>query len=152
MSPQIIISNTEISTPGGVPTSTGAAFVVGLTDEGPPPSGPAYVYTQSISQYVSAFGPRSTTSATLYDWLDEYFHDGGQAAYISRVTDNSATEATLTLQDSGPEPTVLVSASTAGTDGNNVYIVVSRGTAATFSGTTTSSSEAVTAWRRAAVF
>lgn len=145
MSPSVVFQTNEISTPGGVPTSTGVAFVVGLTDEGPPPSGPAYVYTQSISQYVSAFGPRSTTSATLYDWLDEYFHDGGQAAYISRVTDNSATEATLTLQDSGPEPTVLVSASTAGTDGNNVYIVVSRGTAATFSGTTTSSSEAVTA-------
>jgi hypothetical protein len=144
MSPQVIFNTTEISTPGGVPTTTGNAFIVGLTDEGPPPSGPAYVYCQSISQYITAFGARSTTSAITYDWLDEFFHDGGSGAYVARVTDNTATAATLTLQDSGPEPTVLVTALTAGVDGNSTNIVVTRGTGTTFSGTTTSSSEAVT--------
>ena len=124
--PQVNVSVNELAGSGGVPTGTGAAFIAGPTDQGPPVGGPLYVKCSQLSDYVTAFGPRSATSATMYDWLDEFFHDGGGSAvaYVTRETDNTATSASLQLQDSGPEPTIKVTALTPGTDGNNIYIVV----------------------------
>lgn len=142
MSPQLVFTTSESTAGGsGVPTSTGPAFIAIATDAGPPPSGPSYVKCQSLTDLVNAFGPRSSTSATGYDWLDEFFHDGGQAAYVTRVTDVSAAAATLTLNDAlpSPKPTVLVTALTAGSEGNDTFVAVAAGTNATFTATTASS-------------
>lgn len=144
--PQLVIQTNELSAASaGVPNNTGTSFVVGLTDEGPPTTGPAYVACQSISAYTAAFGPRSSTSAVLYDWLDEYFQDsGGGVAYVARVTDATAVKATLTLNDVTPHPTVVVTSATAGTEGNTVHVQVTNATAATFTATTTTSSPNLT--------
>lgn len=131
--PQISITTNEVPGGGtGVPTGTGTAFVAGAADAGPPPSGPAAVKCQSLNDYTNAFGPRTSTSATLYDWLDEYFSDGGQLAYVARTTDATATTAQLTLSDSNPHPTVSVLALTPGVGGNNTFIQVTTSTGPTF--------------------
>jgi hypothetical protein len=147
--PQVIVTTTELTSLSGVATNTGTAFVAGACDQGPPAGGPSYVQCQSLAQYVTAFGPRTSTSATLYDWLDEFFHDGGQGAvaYVTRVTDNTATSATLTLNDglASPKPTVAITAATAGLAGNTTYVQVLNGTAATFTAGATGSSTALTA-------
>lgn len=146
MSPQLNITTGEASGTGGVPTGTGPAFVASLFDAGPPPSaGVPYVKCQSLTDVVNNFGPRSSTSATAYDWLDEFFQDGGQIAWVTRVTDNTATSAALTLNDEGPHPTVVVTALTPGTEGNNTYIDVQTGTSPTFTASTTSASTSITA-------
>jgi hypothetical protein len=144
MSPQLVVTSNEISGSGtGIPTGTGSVFVAGVTDAGPP-AGPLYYKVQSLAQFVSAFGPRSSSSAVVYDFLSELFQDGGQSpsAYVTRVTDSTATTATLTLNDgqSAPKPTVLVSALTPGTEGSLTAVSVTTGTAATFTANTASSS------------
>ena len=143
MSPQIVVTANEIASQGGIPTGTGAAFVAGACDAGPPTTGPAYVKCLSINDYIAAFGPRSSTSATLYDWLDEFFFDGAPAAtaFVTRVTDSTATTATLTLNDGlpTPKPTVVVTAATPGAEGNFTFATVTTGTNATFTATTATS-------------
>ena len=134
MSPQIVVTTNEVPGGGsGVPTGTGTAFVAGATDAGPPPTGPGYVKCLSLTDYTNAFGPRSSTSSTLYDWLDEFFADGGQAAFVSRATDTTATTAQLTTFDGNGHPTVNVNALTAGVGGNSTYIQITAGTGPTFS-------------------
>jgi hypothetical protein len=142
--PQLVVTSNESSGSGGIPTGTGTAFVAGTTDAGPPPSGALYVKCQSLTDFVNAFGPRSSTSAKVYDWLDEFFNEGGstgKVSYVTRVTDQTATTAALTLNDGQgtPKPTVVVSALTAGTEGNNTAVAVAAGTAATFTANTATS-------------
>jgi len=121
-----VTTNELLQAGAGIPVGTGTAFFAGACDQGPPPSlGTAYVRCFSINDYVTAFGQRSTTSAALYDAVDTFFHEGGSVCYVTRVTDNTATSASLTLQDSGPHPTVTVTALTPGTAGNNIYIAAS---------------------------
>lgn len=147
MSPQLNVVTNESSGSGGIPTGTGTVFVAGVSDAGPPAGGPGYTKCQSMTDFINAFGPRSSTSATLYDFLDDFFQEGGQAgkaAYVTRVTDNTADSATLTLQDNA-NPTVTVTALTAGAEGNNTFITVTNGTAATFTATTLSTNTALTA-------
>jgi hypothetical protein len=139
--PQLIVTSSESSGSGGIPTGTGTLFTAGLTDQGPPAGGPAYVQCTSLAAYAAAFGPRSSTSSVLYDGLDEFFGEGGQTgkvAYVSRVTDNTATKAALTLNDglASPEPTVSITALTAGTEGNNVFVTVTTSTGTTFTANT----------------
>jgi hypothetical protein len=118
----VVVNTNELPQPSsGVPTSTGTLFAVGLTDQGPTTP----TKCQTITDYTSVYGPRSATSATLYDALDTYFHEGGANAYVGRVSGSSAAAAALTLQDSAPHPTVTVTFKTAGVNGNNVFVVVS---------------------------
>lgn len=143
MSPQLNVVTNESSGSGGIPTGTGTVFVAGVTDAGPPPTSPGYVKCQSMTDFINSYGPRSSTSATIYDFLDDFFQEGGQsgkAAYVTRVTDNSATTAALTLNDAGSEPTVTVSALTAGLEGNDTFVTATTGTGTTFTANTTSSS------------
>lgn len=133
MSPQVIISSNEVPGGGtGVPTGTGTAFVAGACDAGPPVGGPAYVKCLSLNDFTNAFGPRTSTSATLYDWLDEFFSDGGQTAYVTRTTDSTASTAQLTVNDGNAHPTVSILASTPGVGGNNSFIQILTGSNPTF--------------------
>jgi hypothetical protein len=128
MSPQITVSTNELASTGGVPTGTGVVFAAGTTDSGPPAGGAPYVLCQSLAAYVNAFGARSNTSAALYDFLDEVFHDGGTAAtaYITRVSDSTATTASVTLSDAAGHPTVVVTAQTPGAGGDATFLTVAQ--------------------------
>src|SRR5581483_5698948 len=145
--PQVNIVTTELSG-GGVPTGTGTAFVAGVTDAGPPPGGPLYKACWSMTDFTNAFGARTATSSAVYDWLDEFFSDGAKngatpVAYVTRVTDNTATTATLTLNDATAAPTIVVSASTPGLAGNATYVQVVTAAGQTFTANTTSSSTTI---------
>lgn len=140
--PGVTVSSNEINAAGGNVGVTATAFIAAATDQAPI-SGPGYTACRSINDYTFNFGARSTTSATAYDWLDEFFHDGGQLAYVSRNLGTTATAAALTLNDASAHPTVVVTASS-GVNGNSLYVAVARGTSATFTGVTANSSTAVT--------
>src|SRR5665213_2799371 len=81
-----------------LPASTGAWFVTGLA------AGPANTAfpIKSINDFTTYFGQivngqvtgryvisANMSSLTLYDALDEYFHDGGNTAYVSRIQPTS---------------------------------------------------------------
>ena len=126
--PTVSITTNELALgSSGLSAGTGVAFVAGVTDQGPGANGPAFVQVGSLGQYTSTFGARSTSSAVLYDWLDEYFADGGQLAYVARVSDGTAATASLSLNDASGHPTVEVSALSAGIDGNGIYVSVENG-------------------------
>jgi hypothetical protein len=100
------------SSPNGN-TSTGTWFVTGLTAMGP--TGVAVPIT-SLNDYTNFLGAR-VPYGVLYDSLDEYFHDGGVLAYVSRLVGPSAVKAVVTLSDT-TNPTLTVTANGAGIWGN----------------------------------
>lgn len=82
-----------------LPASTGTWFVTGLA------AGPANTAfpIRSISDFNTYFGQlvngqvtgryvisANMSSLTLYDALDEFFHDGGNTAYVSRIQPTSS--------------------------------------------------------------
>jgi hypothetical protein len=136
----VTVSTNEVSAAAGNIGVTGTVFIPVVVDAWPI-TNPNYVSVNSINAFVAACGPLTSTSATAYNWLDELFHDGGQLAYITRVTDVTATAAVGTLSDSIPHPSVVVTASP-GVFGNGLYVVVTRGTAATFTMTASSTASA----------
>lgn len=115
---------TLIQTPPtpSVPTDSGIAFVIGLSDRGPlfP------VQINSLSEFVSIFGDRQTYSL-LYDWLDVYFREGGNKAWISRVVGPAATTGSLNLLDSGAAISLVVSAIGPGAWSSSYKIQVAAG-------------------------
>lgn len=104
----------------GVPTSVGTLFAAGVTDQGVTTP----VLCQSMTDYTNQYGPRSTTSSDLYDTANYFFANGGSQAYFIRVSDDTATSASLTLEDTTPAATLTVTALTPGTDGNDLYVQV----------------------------
>jgi phage tail sheath protein FI len=54
----------------------------------------------NMDEFVSIFGARQTYSP-LYDWLDVFFREGGNRAYVSRVVGPAATSGSLNLLDAG---------------------------------------------------
>jgi hypothetical protein len=85
-----------------------------------------------MTQYASYLGARTSTSQTIYDSLDEFFHDGGVQAYVSVVAGPSAVNASVVLQDTATPSavnTLTVTASGPGTWGNGVSVQVTAGTA-----------------------
>ena len=81
-----------------LPASTGNWFVTGLA------AGPANTAfpIRSINDFITYFGQivngqvtgryvisANMSSLTLYDALDEFFHDGGNTAYVSRIQPTS---------------------------------------------------------------
>jgi len=136
MATNIGVNVTTASVPAGTgaPTNSGVAFIVGLADRGPTTA----VLCLNLAQFVSSFGSRVAGNSVLYDAVETYFREGGQAAYVARVTDNTATAAALTLNDGlpSPKPTVVVTAATPGLDGNNTDVVVTNDAVATFTANT----------------
>ncbi len=118
----VLVTTSEAPPPGGVPTDTGIAFMVGRADSGP--ANAAQLVT-SIAQFASIYGQRSATNQVLYDAVDTYFRTGGAQAYIGRVTGPGASSAALTLMDAGAHPTLQISAETPGPNGNALFVVVS---------------------------
>ena len=104
---------------------TGTWFITGTAAQGP--TGTAIPIT-SMTDYANYLGARTSTSSTLYDSLDEFFHDGGALAYVSNVVGPSAVAAYVVLQDTAtptPVNTLTVTAVGSGVWGNNVSVNVS---------------------------
>jgi hypothetical protein len=66
----------------GAPTNTGSLFVAGNPGTATAPT--AAVLCSSTADYEAAFGVRGTPAANiqLWDYLDFYFREGGQQAYV----------------------------------------------------------------------
>jgi len=108
---------------------TGTWFVTGTAQQGP--TGIA-IPINSMSEYASFLGSRTSTSQTLYDSLDEFFHDGGVQAYVSVVVGPSAVAASVVLQDTATPSAVNTLTATAvgpGSWGSNVSVQVTAGSA-----------------------
>jgi hypothetical protein len=108
--------------------STGTWFVTGEAAQGP--VGVAIPIT-SMTDYANFLGTRSGYTM-LYDSLDEYFHDGGVLAYVSRVVGPTPVNASLILKDQAATPlnTLTVSANGGGVWGNACTVAVAAGSAA----------------------
>lgn len=89
----VVTLRTTPSTPT-LSTDTGTAFVSHETDRGPLTA----QLIHSLSEFVSVFGDRQTYSP-IYDWLDEFFREGGNRVYVSRVVGPGATTGFLSLND-----------------------------------------------------
>lgn len=107
------------------PTDTGVAFVTGTSD-----LGPSYKPTavRSMADFERIFGLRQTYSV-LYDWLDVYFREGGNIAYVSRLVGPAAVIATKTLLDAGAGVSLTVNAIGAGATPNGYKVGVRAGSA-----------------------
>lgn len=97
-----------LETPGSVvtiPTDTSTAFVVGLTDRGP--LGANLIL--SLDDFVRKLGDRQAYSV-LYDWMQTFFREGGNKAYVSRVVGPSATSGTINLLDTDSAVSLVATA------------------------------------------
>lgn len=128
ITPGTVVNVTTSSVPNTPPSSIGTFFAIGQTATGP--VGVAVPVT-SLAQYASAFGSRTFNGATqtLYDAIDTFFQEGGQLAYISRVSGASGAVATHTFVDRAGSPlsTLAISALGPGTYGNAITVAVSNG-------------------------
>src|SRR4051794_41148965 len=101
----VTVTTSEVPPVSGPPTDTATLFAVGRGDIG---SQSTYLKVQSISDVISAIGARSTTNAVLYDALELFFREGGVTAYLGRVVGPAPVNATLTLNDVGGNPTLVI--------------------------------------------
>ena len=110
--------------------ATGTWFVTGITAQGP--VGVPIPIT-SIADYTNYLGARTSAQDSynitynLYDALDEYFHDGGVLAYVSRVVGPAAGTAQISLVDVSNNTSMTVKAAGPGAWGNSLNIVVVQG-------------------------
>jgi len=108
--------------PRSAPTDTGIWFVVGQTEQGP--TDPQLI--QSLADYQRVYGAR-VSYGFLYDALEEYFHEGGSSAFISRVVGPNAVIAFKNLLDAGAGVSLKASAIGPGAAGNNLKVAVLAG-------------------------
>ena len=119
------VTTASSSTSTGVPT--GQWFVTGITQQGP--IGVPIPIT-SMADFLNYLGPRTQETDSysiqynLYDALDEYFHDGGVVAYVSRVTGPRAATASTSIADSNGITSLTISAAGPGAWGNALSAVV----------------------------
>jgi hypothetical protein len=79
-----------------------------------------------MQEFVTIFGDRQTYSI-LYDWLDVYFREGGNVAYISRVVGPGATTGTLNLLDAGAAISLVANANGPGAWSSSYKVQVAAG-------------------------
>lgn len=112
------VRNTEIVAFGASAPVLGTAGIVGEVDYGPE----GITLLRSIGQLAETFGPRSTTSATVYDWADAFFALGGRRLYLERPLNGGAAAAKLELETAGKKKALNITAKYKGTAGNNLKI------------------------------
>ena len=109
------------------PSSNTVAAFLGANDRGP--EVPTLV--TSWSQYVSKFGSwNTTTNNDLALTLYMFFANGGNQAYVTRVSGTGASAAVRILQDRAVSPhnTLEVFANSVGTWGNSLNVSVTNST------------------------
>lgn len=123
--PGVYVTMSSAAPSPNTATRTGTWFVTGECEEGP--VGVAIPIT-SMADFASYLGNRPGYTV-LYDALDEFFHDGGTLAYVSRVVGSAAaTNAAVILKDSSTVNTLTITANGAGVWGNSVTVTVAAGT------------------------
>lgn len=108
--------------PQSAPTDSGVAFVVGLTDQGA--LGPTLV--KSLTDFTTKCGARVTYSV-VYDAMDAFFREGGNAAYISRVVGPAAVSSSRNLMKAAAV-SLIVTAIGPGSWGDRISVAVLAGT------------------------
>lgn len=103
------------------PAVTSGWFVTGLAEKGPLKA----TKIESLTQFIEKFGQR-VSYGMLYDALDEYFSDGGNAAYVGRVVGPAAVSASHTLTDASAGESLKVTAIGPGEWANTFKIKVTR--------------------------
>jgi hypothetical protein len=83
MSLGVTVNNRVAPAPSGSFTDGGTAFVIGSAGAGPT-TGPTLV--RSLADFSVVYNPRESANQKLYDWLDAFFREGGQKAYVLRYT------------------------------------------------------------------
>lgn len=109
--------------PGASATSTGQAFVAGLTERGPVG---VPILLQSLNDYVALLGSR-VSYGELYDFAEMFFAIGGTTMWVSREVGPAALPASVTLKDSAAANTIVVSSIGPGVAGNSLTVAVVAG-------------------------
>lgn len=114
---------TNISTGVGVTADATAAFV-GAGSVGP--TTPTLV--QDWSHFTALFGSVAD-SPYLAQAVFNFFNNGGSQCYVARVAGSGAVAATRSLNDTAgtPQPTLKITAASAGAYGNKIYLDVVAG-------------------------
>lgn len=123
--PDVVVNVKSASTPRTLPSDTGQAFFVGVTERGDPTQA---IAIRSLSDFIDREGARLTTS-TLYDAVETFFAEGGQKLYATRVFGAGAVSAFKNLLDSGAGVSLIVTAgqlgvADPGTWGNSLKVAV----------------------------
>lgn len=114
--PGIVVTTAVRTGPANTQTAaTATMFVAGVTQRGP--DGTSHLVT-SLSDYEDIFGDY-TSSGYVHQTIETYFEEGGARAYVSRVVDESAVEASKTLADAAGATCINLLASGTGTWANN---------------------------------
>lgn len=121
--PGVQVSVSTSVPPRSTPTDAGVAFFAGLCDRG---SIVKPTLVQSLDQFTTLCGARVSYSI-LYDAVDIFFREGGNAVYIGRVCGPAAASATKNLLDAGAAISLVVNANSPGTWGNSIKVGVVAG-------------------------
>ncbi len=138
---------TEASSPPGVITSSGQAFIVGQAAKGPVV--PTRIF--GLADYRAVFGDR-TGASDLFDVVQTAFKEGLGSAYILRAVGPTAVKATVSLDTNK----ITVTAKHYGAYANTVFTaaftassktltLVKDGVTATYTGTTAAELQAAAA-------
>lgn len=92
--PGSTLTRLDSQQPSSVPTDTGQALFVGITERGPTVA----TKITSLSQFVSVYGGRQSYSV-LYDSVDVFFREGGSSCYVIRRLGPTPVKASKALSD-----------------------------------------------------
>ena len=107
--PGIIVTTSVRTGPTNTQTAaTATMFVAGVTQRGP--DGTSHLIT-SLSDFQDIFGDYVSDGWT-YQTVETFFEEGGARAYVSRIVDDSAVEASLALSVSGSVSVNLLASGT----------------------------------------
>jgi len=129
--PGIVVTTAVRTGPTNTQTApTATLFLAGVTERGP--DGTSHLVT-SLSDFEDIFGGY-TSSGYVHQTIETFFEEGGARAYVSRVVDESAVEASLALTDSSDATCINLLASGTGTWANTGGLTaeVEQPTATTF--------------------
>ena len=127
--PGVVVSTSVRTGPSGAGEVAAAQwFAAGITERGPID---APTLIRSLSEYKTYYGDYET--GNLYTYVQTFFEEGGDRAYVYRVTGANASAGFLDIVDELAVDTLRVTAANAGDWSANVGIeVVAGDTADTF--------------------
>lgn len=101
-------------TPTGPNLQLSTVFLTGELTKGP--TTPAII--RSLRELQRGYGDRTADTASVHDWVDAFFKEGGSRIYVTPLRGPSAAKATHTFNDGAAAAGIIMTARTAGTDGN----------------------------------
>lgn len=110
-------------TPTGPNLQLSTVFLTGELTKGP--DTPTII--RSLRELQRGYGDRTADTAAVHDWVDAFFKEGGGRVYVTPLRGPAAAKATHTFNDTAPAAAIVVTAKTAGTDGNRTSIDIDAG-------------------------